>query len=85
LPAFDCPCLPAYGLMDFVKGMNKAFRNSFSDSLIRGCAFYGLQLLRRQMGEDGLLSLYNKDIHFQLVIHQIWARMYVHPEDVSQA
>jgi len=58
-------------LMDFEKGMNEAFRTTFSDSLIRGCAFHWLQLLRRRMGEDGLIALYNNDAKFQLVIHQV--------------
>jgi len=72
-------------LMDFEKGMNEAFRTTFSDSLIRGCAFHWLQLLRRRMGEDGLLSLYNNEAKFQLVIHQIWGLMYVRTEDIARA
>ena len=64
-------------MVDFEKGVWKAFKEQFPSIPIVGCNFHHLQAMRRNLQSIGLVSLYGQDLNFQYAVKLIYAMSYV--------
>jgi transposase-like protein len=67
-------------MMDFEKGLNRAFRESFPQARVQGCNFHWKNCQLKKLRAEGLVELYNRDADFHLLTRYIWALSYI-PED----
>jgi len=72
-------------MMDYERGMNDAFCTTFDDATVVGCDYHFKNMLKRHIVQDGLQLLYNNDMEFQLLVHHIWALIYIRTDDIVLA
>ena len=70
-------------MVDFEKGVWKAFKEQFPSIPIVGCNFHHLQAMRRNLQSIGLVSLYGQDLNFQYAVKLIYALSYVPAGEVA--
>jgi len=69
--------------MDFERAILRAFASVFPGVKLSGCFFHFKQSLRRQLGQRGLLALFNKNAEFQQLIQMILSLAFVPEQSVA--
>jgi len=76
---------PEVLMTDYERGLYEAFRLSFPNVLVRGCSFHWQQMIKQRIATDGLQTLLNSNMEFELFVHTIWTLLYVKQEELVTA
>jgi hypothetical protein len=72
-------------MMDYEHGMKEAFSNIFEEANLVGCDYHFKEMLKRHIAKEKLQVLYDNDTDFELLVHYIWALIYIRSSDVVYA